>query len=131
MGSQLFYYHPGWWEPGPSLEVELPLSAWNELPEVYQAAVENAAATANVRTMAIYDVLNPRDLQKIKEFADIRVFPDDVLKAFKDETENVLDATAADNVNFASILAPWREFKASIQEWHSLAETSMLRAAAL
>jgi TRAP-type mannitol/chloroaromatic compound transport system substrate-binding protein len=131
LGSQLFYYHPGWWEPGPSLEVELPLSAWNELPEVYQAAVENAAATANVRTMAIYDVLNPRDLQKIKEFADIRVFPDEVLKAFKDETENVLDATAADNVNFASILAPWREFKASIQEWHGLAETSMLRAAAL
>ena len=40
LGSTLFYYHPGWWEPGPSLEVEMSLAQWNELPEVYQAAVE-------------------------------------------------------------------------------------------
>jgi TRAP-type mannitol/chloroaromatic compound transport system substrate-binding protein len=131
LGSQLYYYHPGWWEPGPSLEVEFSLSQWNDLPAVYQAAVENAAATANVRTMAKYDVLNPRDLQVIKGFADIRVFPDEVLSAFKEETENVLDTVAADNAIFGEILGPWREFRASIQEWHGLAETSMLRAAAL
>ncbi len=131
LGSQLFYYHPGWWEPGPSLEVQLPLAFWNDLPDVYKAAVENAAATSNIRTMAIYDVLNPVDLQKVKEFAEIRVFPDEVLAAFKEETENVLDSIAADNARFGEILGPWREFRDSIQEWHGLAETSMLRAAAL
>ncbi len=131
LGSELFYYHPGWWEPGPSLEVQLQLSTWNDLPEVYKAAVENAAATANVRTMAKYDVLNPRDLQTIKEFAEIRQFSDEVLSAFKEETENVLDSIAADNPVFSEILGPWREYKAAVQEWHGLAETSMLRAAAL
>ena len=131
LGSELFYYHPGWWEPGPSLEVELPLEFWNDLPEVYQAAVENAAAHANVQMMATYDVLNPRDLQVVKGFAEIREFPEDVLSAFKEETENVLDNVAADNSDFASILGPWREFRASIQEWHGLAETSMLRAGQL
>ena len=131
LGSDLFYYHPGWWEPGPSLEVELPLDFWNDLPEVYQAAVENAAAHANVQMMATYDVLNPRDLQVVKGFAEIREFPEDVLSAFKEETENVLDSVAADNSDFASILGPWREFRSSIQEWHGLAETSMLRAGQL
>lgn len=131
LGSQLFYYHPGWWEPGPSLEVEMSLAQWNELPEVYKAAVENAAATANVRTMAKYDVLNPQDLQTIKEFADIRQFPDEVLSAFKEETENVLDSLAADNAQFNEILGPWRQYRDSVQEWHGLAETSMLTAAAL
>lgn len=131
LGSQLFYYHPGWWEPGPSLEVQMSLSQWNELPEVYKAAVENAAATANVRTMAKYDVLNPQDLQKVKEFAEIRQFPDEVLGAFKEETENVLDSVAADNPQFNEILGPWRQYRDAVQEWHALAETSMLTASAL
>jgi len=131
LGSDLFYYHPGWWEPGPSLEVELPLSFWNELPEVYQAAVENAAAHANVNMMANYDALNPAALQQVKQFADIREFPEDVMTAFKEESENVLDNAASENADFASILGPWREFRDGIQEWHALAEASMGRAAEL
>ncbi len=131
LGSDLFYYHPGWWEPGPSLEVQLPLTTWNELPEVYKAAVENAAATANVRTMAKYDVLNPRDLQKVKQFAEIREFSPELMSAFKEETEIVLDDIAGNNPIFASILAPWREYRDAVQEWHALAETSMLKAANL
>ncbi|MEM7093264.1 MAG: twin-arginine translocation signal domain-containing protein [Actinomycetota bacterium] len=131
LGSELFYYHPGWWEPGPSLEVELPLSFWNDLPEQYQAAIENAAAHSNVQTMATYDALNPVSLQEVKGFAEIREFPEDVMSAFKEETEAVLDAEASSNSDFASILAPWREFRDGIQEWHGLAETSMLRAGQL
>jgi TRAP-type mannitol/chloroaromatic compound transport system substrate-binding protein len=128
LGSQLFYYHPGWWEPGPTLEVELPLSFWNDLPEQYQAAIENAAAHANVQMMATYDTLNPESLQTIKGFAEIREFPEDVMSAFKEESENVLDTAAAANADFASILEPWRKFRDGIQEWHGLAESSMLRA---
>ena len=43
----------------------------------------------------------------------------------------MLDETAAENGQFNDILGPWREFKDSIQEWHALAETSMLTAYAL
>ncbi len=131
LGSDLFYYHPGWWEPGPTLEVELPLTFWNELPEVYQAAIENAAAHANVQMMATYDTLNPEALQTVKGFAEIREFPEDVMSAFKEESEKVLDDEAAANADFASILTPWRQFRDGIQEWHGLAETSMLRASEL
>ena len=30
--GQLFYYYPGWWEPGTALEVEFQLDLWNDLP---------------------------------------------------------------------------------------------------
>ncbi len=126
LGSDLFYYHPGWWEPGTALEVQFRLEDWNALPETYQAAIQNAAAHANMRTMAIYDVLNQRDLQTIKGFAQIREFSPELMSAFKEETENVLDGLAADNPKFAEILGPWREFRDGIAEWHGLAELSYL-----
>ena len=124
--GQLFYYHPGWWEPGTALEVQFPLSAWNDLPEEYQAAVEAAAAYTNMNTLAQYDTLNPRDLQTIKEFAEIREFNTEIMSAFKEETENVLDGIAAEDARFAAILGPWREYRDAVSEWHGLAEKSYL-----
>ncbi len=126
LGSDLFYYHPGWWEPGTALEVQFRLDDWNNLPETYQAAIQNAAAHSNMRTMALYDVLNQRDLQTIKEFAEIREFSPELMAAFKEETENVLDGIASEDAKFAEILGPWREFRDGISEWHGLAERSYL-----
>ena len=126
LGSDLFYYHPGWWEPGTALEVQIPLALWDELPAQYQHAVRNAAAHTNLITMAQYDVLNQRDLQTVKEFATIREFSPELMAAFKAETENVLDDLAAQDAKFAEILGPWREFRDGITEWHSLAERSYL-----
>ncbi len=124
--GQLFYYHPGWWEPGSILEVQFPLELWNELPEEYQAAIEMAAAYANLTTMAKYDVLNPVDLQTVKGFAEIREFSPEIMGAFKEETDNVLDGVAADDAQFADILTPWREYRDAVSEWHGLAERSFL-----
>ncbi len=128
LGTKVFNYHPGWWEPGSSLEVVLPLTLWNELPEEYKAAVENAAKAANLGTMAKYDVLNSEALNQVKEVAEIRQFPDDVLVAFKTDFEKVLDETAAADGKFGEILGPWREFRDSVHAWHGLAESSMLHA---
>jgi len=124
--GDLYYYHPGWWEPGTALEVQISLERWNELPPEYQAAIRCAAADANMRTMATYDVLNQADLQRVKAFAQIREFSPELMAAFKAETENVLNTVAADDENFARILGPWREFRDGISEWHGLAERSFL-----
>ena len=124
--GDLYYYHPGWWEPGTAVEIQISLERWNELPPEYQAAIQCAATDANMRTMATYDVFNQADLQRIKQFAQIREFPAELMAAFKAETENVLDTVAADDENFARILEPWREFRDGIAEWHGLAERSFL-----
>ena len=124
--GDLYYYHPGWWEPGTAVEIQVSLERWNELTPEYQAAVQAAAADANMRTMATYDVLNQADLQRVKQFAQIREFSPELMAAFKAETENVLDTVAAEDENFARILGPWREFRDGIAEWHGLAERSFL-----
>jgi TRAP-type mannitol/chloroaromatic compound transport system substrate-binding protein len=126
LGSELYYYHPGWWEPGTGLEVQIPLALWDDLPGQYQAAIENAAANANIRMMATYDVLNYVDLQQVKNFAEIREFSPELMAAFKAETESVLDGIAAENERFGTILESWREFRDGIAEWFGLAERSYL-----
>ncbi len=124
--GQLFYYHPGWWEPGTALEVQFPLDLWNDLPEQYQAAIECAAAYSHANALATYDTLNPVDLQTVKGFAEIREFNTEIMSAFKEETENVLDGIAAEDSRFNAILGPWRDFRDGIAEWHGLAEKSYL-----
>ena len=124
--GDLFYYHPGWWEPGTALEVQFPLSAFNELPEQYQVAIEAAAAMSNQNMMALYDVLNPVDLQTIQGFANVQEFNSEIMSAFKEETENVLDNIADGDARFAEVLGPWREYRDAVSEWHGLAERSYL-----
>ena len=74
----------------------------------------------------MYDVLNQRDLQKVKQFAKIREFSPELMAAFKGETEVVLNETAAGDAAFAEILKPWRVFRDGVAEWHGLAERSYL-----
>ena len=132
LGSDVFYYYPGWWEPGPSLEVQFPLNWYNDLPAQYQAAIQAAAKAANIGMMARYDALNPESLKQIQA-AGVTILPfsDSLMEVFKDTTETVLDEEAAANERFAEILGPWRTFRDDIQAWHGLAETSMLVQATL
>jgi TRAP-type mannitol/chloroaromatic compound transport system substrate-binding protein len=124
-----FYYHPGWWEPGPSLEVMIPLPKWNALPEIYQEIVKTAAYEANSTMMALYDVRNPVALQEeIIDNPDITIlqFPDDVMVAAEEASFEIFDESAAASADFASIFEEWKKFRTGIQAWHGLAETSYL-----
>ncbi|MDE0606453.1 MAG: hypothetical protein OXH78_04775 [Acidimicrobiaceae bacterium] len=124
--GQLYYYHPGWWEPGTTLEVQIPLERWHELPPHYQSVVEIAAMAANIHTVAHYDYRNQTDLKHIQQFAIVREFSPELMRAFKAETENVLNGLALEDPQFREIFEPWRSFRDSISEWHGLAERSFL-----
>lgn len=123
-----FYYHPGWWEPGPSLEVQIPLPVWNELPEIYQEIIKTAAYEANTTMMAKYDVENPRAFQEILDGTDIQVlpFPDDVMAAAEEASFEIFESNAAENADFKSIFDQWQTFREEIQAWHAIAEQSYL-----
>ena len=123
-----FYYHPGWWEPGPSLEIQIPLPKWNDLPEEYQEVVKTACFEANISMMASYDAKNPQALQEIVEEANITIlpFPDDVMEAAAEASAEIMDEKSAESEAFASIRGHWESFRDDIQRWHSLAETSYM-----
>ncbi len=81
---------------------------------------------ANINTVAHYDYRNQIDLKKIQQFAIIREFSPELMRAFKTETENVLNALALEDAQFRAIFEPWRSFRDSISVWHGLAERSFL-----
>ena len=124
--GELYYYHPGWWEPGTTLEVQIPLDRWKALPPYYQSVIEIAAMATNANTIAHYDYRNQIDLKRIQQFATIREFSPELMRAFKTETENVLNKLSRENTQFRAIFEPWREFRDSISTWHGLAERSFL-----
>ena len=123
-----FYYYPGWWEPGPTLDVQINLNEWNKLPEVYQEIVKTAAYEANVDMMATYDAKNPAALQRLLNESDVVMapYPDDVMAAAQEAAFELYDEFAASDSDFASIFKEWNAFRESVQEWHQYAELSFL-----
>jgi TRAP-type mannitol/chloroaromatic compound transport system substrate-binding protein len=77
-----YYYAPGWWEPGPTLEVQINLAEWEALPEVYKAAVETAAYQANTIMLARYDARNNEALTRLVESGVILTpYSDEIMAA--------------------------------------------------
>ena len=70
-----FYYYPGWWDPGSSVEVQINLDEWNNLPQLYQEALKSATYEANLRMMARYDAWNPSALHRLINDAGVQLRP--------------------------------------------------------
>ncbi len=123
-----FYYYPGWWEPGPTLEVQFPADEYDALPQEYKEVLRTAAYEANTTMMAKYDVLNPPAFDAILADSSVQVlpFPDDVLQAAEEASFELYDENAAADSDFASVLDNWSAFRDEITRWHSYAEQSYL-----
>lgn len=123
-----YYYYPGWWEPGPSLEVQINLNEWNNLPQEYQEIIKVAAYEANVIMMARYDAQNPAALQRLLASGiELRPFPDDVMQAAQEAAFALYDEFSAQDSDFSAIFQEWKQFRDSVHQWHSLAETRMMQ----
>jgi TRAP-type mannitol/chloroaromatic compound transport system substrate-binding protein len=123
-----FYYYPGWWEPGPSLDVMLPADEFDALPEEYQKVIESAAAHSYTQMLAKYDALNPPALAEIKAGGDVTIlpFPDDVMEAAAGAVQEILDENAAADSGYAEVLTSYQTFRDQLGPWHGLAEKAML-----
>ena len=124
-----YYYYPGWWDPGSSIEIFINLDEWNGLPGQFREALKTAAAEANLRVMARYDARNPAALQRLVDDAGVTLlpFPDDVMKAAEEAAFELFDETAAADADFALIYKQWSAFRNAIQSWHGLAERGYLQ----
>ena len=123
-----FYYYPGWWEPGPTLEVQMSLDEWNRLPSIYQEIVETASHQANTTMMARYDRQNPEALQRLVDGGvELRPFPDDVLEAAETTSFEIYDEFAGADGAFREIFEGWQTYRTQAQEWFALGELTMLQ----
>lgn len=96
-----YYYGPAFQEGGPMLEMITNKAAYEALPKDLQLIVKGACATENMLMHAEYERNNAKALQELKaiERLNILPYPDDVLKAFFE----VSNQTLADTANLGDI----------------------------
>lgn len=123
-----FYYYPGWWEPGTTLEVQINLNEWKKLPPEYQAAVQTAAFEANMTTLSRYESQNNEALQRlIQSGVQLRQYSDEIMKAAEQASFAIYDEFAAKDADFKGILAEWKQFRDRVYAWNKLNEGSFER----
>lgn len=118
-----FYYYPGWWEPAPTLEVEVNLAEWDKLPKVYQEIVKTAAHEANTIMMARYDARNNEALERlVAAGVKLRPYSDAILEAAQTAAFALYDEFAAADADFKAIYDGWKTFRDRVQRWHNTNE---------
>ncbi|MBE9138976.1 TRAP transporter substrate-binding protein [Nodosilinea sp. LEGE 07088] len=123
-----YYYYPGWWEPGSTLEVQINLDEWNKLPEVYQAIVKTAAFEANLEMLSRYETRNNAALQRLVEGGvELREYSAEILTAAQEVTFDLYDEFAASDADFKAIYDDWRGFRDRIYAWNQLNQSAFER----
>ena len=118
-----FYYYPGWWEGGPELSLFINEKKWAELPKYYQAAVEAAAAQANLYTLARYDAKSPDALKRlVAGGTQLRPFPRPVMEACEKAAFELYNELGEKSAHWKRIFPGWKKFRDDQQLWFRVAE---------
>ncbi|MCB1491953.1 MAG: TRAP transporter substrate-binding protein [Rhodobiaceae bacterium] len=125
-----YYYWPGFHEPNGTGEALIGLKHWQALDDDLKQAVATACAAEDAISRAESDWNNARVLQilKTKENVELKAFPDDVLKAARENAGPVLDTFAARGGIDAEILASFRAWRAESAEWTRVGVGAFMRA---
>ena len=120
-----FYYYPGWWEPGPTLDVLVNKSAWQKLPSEYQNMFMTASKEANLDMLAKYNYLNQKSLGTILAGGTKLVaYPQDIITEAQKVSLDIYETNANKDANFKDIYQQWKSFKNNIIKWNSINELS-------
>jgi TRAP-type mannitol/chloroaromatic compound transport system substrate-binding protein len=118
-----FYYYPGWWESGATLEVQINLNEWNKLPPQYQDVLKTAAYESNATMLARYDARNNEALQRLLESGtQVRPYSQEILTAAAKASFALYDEFAAKDADFKAVYEQWKQFRDRIYAWHKLNE---------
>jgi TRAP-type mannitol/chloroaromatic compound transport system substrate-binding protein len=92
-----YYYGTAWHEPGPTLELMINNAAWDSLPAEYQTAILVAAGETDRWMHMHWEGKNAEYMEKIDAEGKVTrlEFPDDVLKAFRTYTKEILAEISA------------------------------------
>jgi TRAP-type mannitol/chloroaromatic compound transport system substrate-binding protein len=120
-----YYYYPGWWEPGPSMEIQINLNAWKKLPVEYQEIIKTATFEANQIMLSRYEARNYEALQRLlKSGIELRSYSNEILKAAKTAAFELYGEFAAKNADFKAIFENWQKFREGIYTWNNLNQNS-------
>ena len=116
-----FYHMPGWHQPSTSQFLYVNSEVWNGLSPQTQAVIETTCMAGTLYAMARGEALQGPVLSKFQEEGvTAQQLPEDVLQAFRDATEVVMERESAADPQFAKVYSAMKEFQASMQPWHEL-----------
>jgi TRAP-type mannitol/chloroaromatic compound transport system substrate-binding protein len=116
-----YYYGPGVMELGASLACTVNQSKWNELPQQYKDALEAACAEANLDVLAKYDAYNMQALRRLIGLnVKLTFWPNDVMKALQNATNEAVQELAAKDPLFARVHQQWKAFRDDQILWSSV-----------
>jgi TRAP-type mannitol/chloroaromatic compound transport system substrate-binding protein len=121
-----YYYYPGFWEPGPTVEFQVNLDAWNALPPLYQEIFRTATYEVNLNMLSQYEALNREALGRLVEAGvQLRAYSQEILEAAEAAANELFDEYAAADATFGEILPQWRAFRQSAYSWNKVNEGTL------
>jgi TRAP-type mannitol/chloroaromatic compound transport system substrate-binding protein len=113
-----FYYYPGWWEPGPSLEVQVNLDEWKKLPKEYQEILKSASHESNTVMLARYDARNNEALGRlIAGGTKLKAYSPEILAAAEKAAFSLYDEFSGKDADFKAVYEGWSKFRTGIYAW--------------
>jgi len=127
-----YYYYPGFHEPGACLEALINKKALEALPKELQTIVLVACQAVNLDLLSEYTARNPQALEDLvnKHKVDLRGYPDDVLKALRRVSEEVVQEIANKDDFSKKVYASYSKFRDQAKRWSDLSEMAYLKARA-
>ena len=122
-----YYYYPGWHEPGAVLETIVNKDAFESLPADLQSILKVAARAVNQDMLDEYTARNNQALETLVNDHDVqlRKLPDDVLKKFREITDELVDEIAAEDPLFREIRNSFTEFQKNVSNYHEISEKAV------
>ena len=116
-----YYYHPGWWDPGPTLHALVNRSAWEALPITYQQMFRAATSEVNLKMLARYDQRNGDALKRLVAGGTKLVpYSKNILEAAKQASVEIYEGHGAKNQDFRQIHESWSRFREDISHWNRI-----------
>ena len=125
-----YYYFPGFHEPGTCLEGIINKKALEALPQDLQDIVMMSCRLANQNMMAEYTARNPGALQQLTEQhgAQLRSYPDDVLKQLKKVSAEVVAEVADGDAQSKKVYDAYMKFLTASRKYTQISEAAYARA---
>ena len=118
-----YYYYPGWWEPGPNVSFIVNRQAWDQLPAVYQGALETATADVGLRMLAHYDARNQQALREILNAGvELREFPTEMMREAERISLELMESRASQDAAYRKVYESFRGFREDSFRWFGTAE---------
>lgn len=123
-----YYYYPGWWEPGTTLEVQVNLDEWKKLPQEYQEVLKTAAYESNIVMLSRYESRNNEALQRLVDSGtQLRGYSEEIMNAAEQASFALYDEFAAKDADFKTLFESWRQFREGVDAWNNLNEGTFER----